>query len=732
MGKRTRRRARKQRNQGAPPENFIRGIEYGASAMEELRSGATPEHAVAERRSALRSVIDPMDAIHVLGQVAMAEVALDADTYKESDHPGSAFVIEMVAAEIIRRPTRAGTRDSTPVIDGRVLGEVRRLAHEAAMLESFRRFASSGGFESPEGAARGRAATQHLMLRGPGWPWQEHETLRGLFGPSRFSEQIVAALGFGVEDAITCSDAVVKLIPERVRDHMLAARATAGEFGTDHPAYRWATENVGGWQDAPAQQQAHGITALWAMNHIGDALLLDAEALAESAGVEVSAATAYLTNLGQTLGQEDGDWFQMAEAVRYRPFIEFDEGRYLLTVPGNNLWALRSRFESALKADKAYTVHRGRWLERRAVDLLAPALCADEAHVSVDFSVPSGTGQRAEGEIDGLIRCGDVGLVIEAKSATMRAGARRGGEALLRHLRDTLAKAAAQGTHARDAFEHEGQFRVNGRALELGERIREVHPILVTLDDLSPVAPVLWQLEGSRVMPEGVALPWVVTLHELELVAQTIEWPAQFVHFLRRRARLNALGRHIASDELDWWMHYLLFGLYFDVDEDVGPIRFTSLTDSLDAWVLYERGLRETPAPRPTMKLDDSSRRFMDLICSERPDGWVPAACAFLEVSGEARKRLWRDVKRLRRRAPERMKVQRGTFEFTEAREPMVLCFLVVPDEDRERVLDYLGHLVSKRLDELGEHIVLGLGVGASSKRPYDALVVVDRAWRSS
>lgn len=700
--------------------------------MEDLRGGATPEQAIAERRSALRSVIGPIDAVHVLGQVSMAEVPLDADTYKESDHPGSAFVVEMVAAEIIRWPTRAGTRESTPVIDGRVLGEIRRLAHEAAMLEAFRRFVSSGGFESSEGAARGRAATHHLMLRGPGWPWQEHETLRGLFGPPRFSDQIAAALGFGPEDAIKCSDAVAKLIPARIRDHMLAARATTDGFGPDHPAYRWATENVSGWRDAPAQQQAHGVTALWAMNHIGDALLLGADALAQAAGVAVSAAAAYLVNLGQPLGREDGDWFRMAEAVRYRPFIHFDEAGYLLTVPGNDLWALRGLFESTLKADKGYSAHRGRWLERRAVNLLAPAVNADEAHVSVDFSVETGTGQRAEGEIDGLVRCGDVGLVIEAKSATMRPGARRGGEALLRHLRDTLAKAAAQGTRARDAFEHEGQLWVDGRAVELGDRIREVHPILVTLDDLSPVAPVLWQLEGSRLMPEGVALPWVVTLHELELVTQTIEWPPQFVHFLRRRARLNALGRHIASDELDWWMHYLLFGLYFDDDEAAGPIRFTSLTDSLDAWVLYERGLREAPAPRPAMKLDDASRRFLDLICSERPDGWMPAACTFLEVSGEARKRFWKDMKRLRRWAIERTKVQRGTLGFTEARDPMVLCFAVVPDEDREHVLDYVGNLVSERLDELGEHTVLGLGVGASSKRPYDALVVVDRTWRSS
>ncbi|HEY1339420.1 MAG TPA: hypothetical protein VGF59_18030, partial [Bryobacteraceae bacterium] len=553
---------------------------------------------------------------------------MDADTYKESEHPGSAFVVEMVAAEVIRRRSRAGTGDSTPPIDAKILNELRRLTHEAVVLESLRRRISYDGFESPEGDIRARAAVHHLMLRGPGWPWQEEALLQDLFGSAPLRNRLVSALGFGPAEAVRCSHAMTRLIPDRVHEHMTAATTTVADWGPDHPAHQWASQHLQGWQTTPHDQQASYLPALWALNHLGDAILVDPEMLATSAEVAVDAAACFLDRLGQSLGQEESDWFRMAERVRARPYLEIERGRYLLTVPGNDLWALRTMFEEELKSEPSYLPQRGRWLESRAVRLIAGALSADEAHLSVNYEVNI-DGDRIQGEIDGLVRCGDTALLIEAKSATMRPGARRGGEALLRHLRDTLAKAADQGTRAAAAFEREGTFKSDGRELVLGEDIHEVHPILVTLDDLSSVAPVLWQLEGSRVMPKAVSLPWVATLHELDLVTQTIEWPAQFIHFLRRRSRLNTFGRYLASDELDWWMHYLLHGLYFDDEDDPpGLVRFSSLTDPLDAWALNAQGLRQTPAPKPAMSLDAESRALLELICSERPGGWVSAACA--------------------------------------------------------------------------------------------------------
>jgi hypothetical protein len=268
----------------------MKTLERGAAVMGELHAGADLDEAIDRRREELRALRAPVDAVHLLGQVTFSEMPMNVDTYQESEHPGAAYVVEMVAAELLLRPSRAGTSEATPAIDANLLGPVRELCQEAALLESFRRFRAAGAFDSPEGNARGRAASHHLMVRSPGWPWQEHSTLRGLFGPDPFRERIRAALGFEVEDAISCTSALAELVVERASDHMAAARDTAGQFGEDHPAYRWASVSLRGWQ-------------------VGDALLFNAEELAAAAHIDGAPAAAFLAALSQPVQQREADWF---------------------------------------------------------------------------------------------------------------------------------------------------------------------------------------------------------------------------------------------------------------------------------------------------------------------------------------------------------------------------------------------------------------------------------------
>jgi hypothetical protein len=732
MGKRGRARRRRGEVPWQPlPGGVAEVFETAEALFPELQSGVDLSEAVSKRETALQSLTARFDAVHLLGQVTMGELPLNADTYRETEHPGRSYVVELVAAQLLTRPSRAGTEEHTPVIDAGPLGEIRRLTHEAVLLESFRRYRSARGFDSSESAARARAATHNLMVRNPGWAWQEQAVLRGIF--EEFSETLKRALGFDADEAIRCAEAPLALIPQRIGDHMQVAGAGVAAFDESHPGYTWASVALGGWQDTPPEQQAMFMPAVWAMNHVGDALLLSSTALAEAAEVRTSAAAAYLSALSRPFGQSSAeDWFTAAERVRYQPYVQVADDTYMLTVPGNDLWALRGLLEAPLKQNKRYIIHRGRWLERRAGEFLVEAVTPDESHRSVEFTYHNEQDEIVAGEIDQLIRCGDTVLTVEAKSATLRPGARRGGDALISHLRENLTKAATQGTRAIQAVRlPTAKLRAGGEKLTLGEVVREVHPIVVTLDDLSSVAPVLWELEGTRVMPEGVTIPWVVTLHELEQICELVDWPVQLIHFLRRRSRLNQLGGLTASDELDWWMHYLLYGLYFEDRDPSVPQRLLSLTDDLDAWNLWAHGQRRTEAPRPTMNLDARTRSFLDLICDERPDGWVPAACTFLDVNGEARDMYWKGVQRLRIRAQKRQLVQRMTQGFAADSDPFMICAAVLPGGSESTVLPNLVHLVDQRLDEHGDRRVLGIGVVADGDRPYDALLIHERQWWS-
>jgi hypothetical protein len=688
-----------------------------------LRAGQTPEELIREKADEVESLLARFDAIHFLGHSVLGESILDPDSYVESEHRGTAYVIELAAAILIRRPSRRGTEEYTPAIEAHTLGPARELLGDMALLEGLRRYRDAGGYESPLGGAKGRAATQHLMLRGPAWPWQENELLIDLFGEDRISERLEGELGFTAPVAVRCVEAVPKLMSERMRAHMEAARD-----GDHAPAYAWAGKALRGWQEAPATEQFRRVAmkALWGMNHLGDAFRFSPEDLAERASVTEDQAAALIRALSTPFGS-DLDLFAAAERVRDRPYLDVGDGTFFCTVPGNDLWALRRLFERALNTGQQYQRHRARWLEGRASDLLSHALDPDEVRRNVRLMPRDGGDQL--GEIDVLMRLDDTVLVIEAKGASLRPGARRGGQSLVDHLKKHLGKAASQGSLALRALRGEIDVELHdktGKPLVLPD-IREVHPIVVTLEDHSAVSPTLWQIAGTEILPDGVSIPLVLSVYELEHLARLVEWAPQFVHYLRRRSRLNDRADRLATEELDWWMLYLETSLYFEHQAD-GPVRrYVSQTDALDAWVLYEQGTRKRHAPKPRQRLDDKSRRFLTALTTERPPGWVAAGCSLLDVSDESRREVHAAIRAARRAARSRGKVQRGTQGFVEVPGDLLISWVVVPDDGADVLSEHLAEYVEDRLAEWGLQRVLGIGLTASSQRPYDALFVLDR-----
>ncbi len=726
MGKRARRRQREKGNTAMAPGNFGRAMERTFAVMGEIQSGVDLAQIVADRRKQLRELIADYDAVHLLGYLLFSESLIDPNSYVESEYPGHAYVAEMVAAEVLLRRDRTATAEVEPVMDARLTREVRRLTQEAVTAESIRRHGNAQGLTDAERNARGRAAMHYLMIRNEGWTWQEESTLRGLFGPAPIAIKLKEQLGFDVDDALRCCNALSEWTTTRLKKHVTDALATVTDFSDDHPAYVWASKRVK-VREGREQDEKRTLVFMWACQHVGNALLISAEELASQAAVKASAARSFLASLSQLIDQEDSGWFTMSENMRWRPIVQFDSDKFLLTMPGNDLWALRSILDDALSSDDAYLRHRAKWVEMRAEEMLGSALQPDESHRSIEYRFVDNDGVTVEGEIDGLVRIDDVVLTVEAKSAKVRPGAQRGGEGLIDFLKKNLTKAADQAANAREALREPGRLFKDGQPFSLDAEVREVHPVVVTLSDLSAVAPVLWEFAGTKVMPDGVTIPWVVTLHDLDAVCQTVEWPPQLIHFLRRRSRLNDHGMLAASDELDWWMHYLQFGLYFENDDHEMRQFFLSLTDPLDAWMLYRHGPRTDPAPMPRQSLPSGTRDFLDKLSTVQPQGWIAAACTLLEAGSKTQNKLWKDIARLRRRAQKRNVIQRFTMQFVDGVEPMLLLGVVVPESQSERLDDAMDHLVDQRVAELGMQRALAFGCLATSDQPFDALSILER-----
>ncbi len=246
-------------------------------------------------------------------------------------------------------------------------------------------------------------------------------------------------------------------------------------------------------------------------------------------------------------------------------------------------------------------------------------------------------------------------VLIEAKAGTLSDSARRASPARLeRGLRDLIVKAHEQlnraerclvGGRARKITDEQGR----PVALKLDKKMRVLR-VAVCLEDLSPVAPSVWQMQDAGLLPADDRAPWVVGIHELELICSLVERPAQLVHYILRRLRTYR-QKIWAMDELDFWMHYLTRGLWWeDAEISARRVDLLSHTDALDQWAYGERGLRR-PAKPPRQKLDNATRNLLDAIEATAAPGRVEAQLMLLEADGTARKRISKALGQLARKS---------------------------------------------------------------------------------
>ncbi len=129
-----------------------------------------------------------------------------------------------------------------------------------------------------------------------------------------------------------------------------------------------------------------------------------------------------------------------------------------------------------------------------------------------------------------------------------------------------------------------------------------------------------------------------------------MEFPAQFVHYLCRRLRLNEIKRISAADELDWFGHYISEGLYFEKFEQSSFdfFRLQAYTTEFDDYYLYETGQRETPAPKPVQPMPERLRETIRELETVHAPGYSEVVCKLLALDSETREQFAKQFDRIR------------------------------------------------------------------------------------
>lgn len=540
--------------------------------------------------------------------------------------------------------------DTLPLVD--------KVLHLAQMREMAR-----ADREDPLAMIAAMMRGSEVWVRNSSYPDMVATTLLQLFGQPQVSAQLSTDLGFDAEDAITvlqsCHDLQVNYFNNRMEGMAIALNAAMTSSGMDAPEQRSLTNARNQWL-AAWEPEANAVT-------------IGAEEITAASGLSGDIVRAVLTYFTLDVGNWDPgkaveEFTSGNNPLRTNPVIGGPDGRVMLVHDAHVLVAVRENLEQHLKTTtvwEAYQKHRGDLLEFRTQTAFTRVLPTAKVWDGFEYYVPAseaeevgppnGYTKRVEG--DHLIVQDDVAFIVEDKAVAISPSARAGeSRRLRRDLTGIIKKAAAQATRLQDRIQQDKGIRIHGEGWIDLSRVREIHTVAVSLDDLTYASTATAELVKAGLL--GAAqIPWTVSVHDLDLITQLIDRPSEFLLYLRRRRDPEATVYYTAPDELDLFLYFFEAGLYVEPDPDEirklvpfmpppttaerrrrrrqVPTLVTSRTDPLDHW--YYQNLAKGAANGALEESDASMPPdTADAAAEPRPHEGAAAASTKAQVSTPA------------------------------------------------------------------------------------------------
>lgn len=417
--------------------------------------------------------------------------------------------------------------------------------------------------------------------------------------------------------------------------------------------------------------------------------------MAERSGVALERVDAILSLFSVTFGEPQDpvklvkNFLDGQNPFTQAALLADKAGNYITVALPIGTDCFRQAAEAALKSTSAwsrYDKHRAAATEELAVGFLESLLDVPAAHANVKYFRPKpgveltalGSGAQEitslgdEVEADALFLVEDVAVCVEVKARSVTSGARQGHVLKLANdLKKTVGEATEQAIRLETLIDqNHGLWLGDKTWLDLSH-IREVRSIAVCLDDMGPLGTALDELVRSNVIQES-RFPWIVSLHDLAIVSEVLDRPAEFLLYLRRRTESDVSMLYHAVDELDLFMLFVQGGLYIDPNpgkvsqahptagsptrwekkrylKNAVSTRVHTHTDSLDAWVYYKEGSSLQEVPKPAFASVEYVLKIVDFLHDGHKPGWLRFGADLLNLSSEAQKSLAQDIKRVLR-----------------------------------------------------------------------------------
>ncbi|MDZ5447930.1 hypothetical protein U2F26_35470 [Micromonospora sp. 4G57] len=611
------------------------------------------------------------DVFDIIELTRQHEVPFTLEGYRESQSEGLAAVVDIVALVAVGMGARVV--ETLPQTDvpyaNTVIEELCTHARTLIDLAGVLSFTIEG---SPADTALTPLAAQlrlaEIMIRNKHYLSVGRQLNEGVLGPPGNDKLLAAKLGFTYEDVLRVSEAIT----------LGYQQAKVGDLDTLGRTAKWTSE---GFEPYAGQLEAAQKSFDRLFVHPGPASAFTAAEIAASSGLEPATVSAVLDTFSISMPLANPialveSFCNGKNPLAGKDLVHDGQGNYLLLQSGipddqiRRVIDLRVKSLGDSKAWDRYSKQRDSFAEKKAAELMAKALGVpapqhtglkylappkDDAgyDLSRNASNPKQLARVVEG--DSLFIVDDVAICMEVKAGSITDKARSGNvQRVAQDLRKTIGEATTQAQRLEQLIlTHGGLWQESGKWLDLAG-VREVRTVVACLDDFGPLAIAADTLVRAN-MIGGTTLPWIISLHDLEIATKLLQTPESFLLYLRRRTEPQAARMFEAVDELDVLMWFVQGGLYFDPDPDelyrryptgakpTGASRarfkresFTTigtLTDTLDAWMYHEDGITQTAASKPQRREHPLLQSIVDKLRTENASGWLRVGADLFNLS---------------------------------------------------------------------------------------------------
>lgn len=506
---------------------------------------------------------------------------------------------------------------------------------------------------------------------------------------------MLAHYGFSTTDAIEVLEAVVAEFERRQGDHWDTLRkvlrgANVGQMARLY--YRLvpglvgsAEEMLNGMPKGVTREQFMGMLMAHYDLRLADTATFkpaDVAALTDRSEEIVISLLGALSLAPGALVDVQPEFLFLGNPVWERPAIDLGNAFFIPTpqVAFSHIHRVMDRLAAGAGLQEQLKNRRAQFLESEIEAIFRRAL--PEADIRSAVTWKKGSEQF---ENDLLVITDRVVVIAEAKSHRLTPEGLRGApDRVRRHIRDMVLDPSQQSARlealilAARAGDAEAAAVVTGIGIDPAKADRVIR-LSVTLDDLSVL---------SAAEPEFKKLGWVAPDHalapsiliaDLNCIADILDNPLLFLHYLSERAYLQK-SFNLLADELDF------LGLYLATGFNLAALRGeftqfspTGMSAPIDRYYMgRDAGIN---VPKPRMQLSPLFRDIVERMITVKPAGWTLIGLHLLSCADPAeQKALERSLMKLRG-------IVRKTY-----RDPRHLSSLQIqPPEDRKaRVIFFL------------------------------------------